>query len=107
MKLKFLILLLISTWFIQPLIAQKPSGDELNLDYSAPKEYIIAGITVTGVKYLDNNVLIMLSGLTIGDKVRIPGDKITQAVRKLWDQGLFENIKISVSQIVENQLQQC
>ena len=75
-----------------------------NIDYTAPKEYIIAGITVTGVKYLDNNVLIMLSGLNIGDKVKIPGDKITQAIRKLWDQGLFEDVKISISQIVDNQL---
>jgi outer membrane protein insertion porin family len=85
-------------------LAQIPSGEAFNLDYSSPKEYIIAGITVTGVKYLDNNVLIMLSGLTIGDKVKVPGDKITQAIRKLWDQGLFEDVKISISQIVDNQL---
>lgn len=104
MKLKFLILLFIVTWFFIPAVAQIPSGETFNIDYTAPKEYIIAGITVTGVKYLDNNVLIMLSGLNIGDKVKIPGDKITQAIRKLWDQGLFEDVKISISQIVDNQI---
>jgi outer membrane protein insertion porin family len=104
MKLKFLLLLFITSWFLCPVKAQIPSGDAVNIDYASPKEYIIAGISVSGVKYLDNNVLIMLSGLTIGDKARIPGDKITQAVRKLWDQGLFEDVKISVSQIVDNQV---
>ena len=104
MKLKFLILLFVTTWFLHQVKAQISSGNAVNVDYSSPKEYIIAGITVSGVKYLDNNVLIMLSGLTIGDKVRIPGDKITQAILKLWDQGLFEDVKISISQIVDNQL---
>jgi outer membrane protein insertion porin family len=104
MKFKILILLLISTWFVRPVCAQIPSGEPINIDYSSPKEYIIAGITISGVKYLDNNVLIMLSGLTIGDKVKIPGDKITGAIRKLWDQGLFEDVKISITQIVDNQL---
>jgi len=104
MKLKFFILLFFTTWLLHPVHAQISSGDNMNIDYANPKEYIISGITVTGVKYLDNNVLIMLSGLTIGDKVRIPGDKITQAIKKLWDQGLFEDVKISISQIVDNQL---
>src|ERR1035437_6985669 len=104
MKIKFIILLFIFSWLIHPVKAQISSGENMNIDYSSPKEYIIAGITVSGVKYLDNNVLIMLSGLTIGDKVKIPGDKITQAVRKLWEQGLFEDIKVSISQIVDNQI---
>jgi outer membrane protein insertion porin family len=57
---------------------------------------------VDGVKYLDQNVLIMLSGLNVGDKIKVPGDKITDAVRKLWDQGLFENVGISATQINGN-----
>ncbi|MCX6247470.1 MAG: BamA/TamA family outer membrane protein [Bacteroidetes bacterium] len=104
MKLKFLFLLFLTTWFLPSVNAQITSGDAVPIDYTSPKEYIIGGITVSGVKYLDNNVLIMLSGLTIGDKVRIPGEKITQAIRKLWDQGLFEDVKISIAQISDNQV---
>jgi outer membrane protein insertion porin family len=104
MKLKFLILLFVTMWFLRPVNAQVSSGDAMKIDYSSPKEYIIAGITVSGVKYLDNNVLIMLSGLAVGDNVKIPGEKITQSVRKLWDQGLFEDVKINVAQIVDNQV---
>ena len=32
-----------------------------------PKEYIISGLKVTGTKYLDESLLISVSGLSIGD----------------------------------------
>ena len=74
-------------------------SDLADIDYLTPKEYEIGGITVTGVQFLDNNMLVMLSGLTVGDKITIPGDKISAAIDKLWEQGLFENIKITASKI--------
>jgi len=104
MKLKYFILLLLLIVFILPAKSQVILGDEVSIDYGVPKDYTIGGITVTGVKYLDTNVLIMLSGLTVGDKVKIPGDKITQSVRKLWEQGLFEDVRIKVTQIQDNQV---
>ncbi|MBN3036456.1 MAG: BamA/TamA family outer membrane protein [Bacteroidales bacterium] len=85
--------------------AQVVIGDELpDWDYSAPKEYIIGGITVSGVKFLDNNVLIMLSGLSVGDRIKIPGDIISEAIHKLWDQGLFENVIISATRIEDSRI---
>jgi len=80
-------------------------GGENITDYTKPKDYSIGGITVSGVKYLDGNVLIMLSGLTVGEKVKIPGgDQISNAIRKLWEQGLFEDIEISITNIVGDQI---
>lgn len=77
--------------------SQVQIGEELiEIDYASPKTYEIGGITVSGVKYLDPNVLIMLSGLNVGDEIRIPGDAIPDAIRKLWRQGLFENVVISI-----------
>jgi outer membrane protein insertion porin family len=104
MKVKYFILILFSILFYQSVNAQVISGEEINIDYNAPKEYTIGGITVTGVLYLDNNVLIMLSGLSVGDKIQIPGNRITESVRKLWEQGLFEDVKISISKILDNQV---
>ncbi len=78
-------------------MAQQISDDLDVIDYSAPKKYEIGGITVSGIEYLDQNVLIMLSGLKIGERVDIPGEKITNAVKKLWDQGLFEDVRISAT----------
>lgn len=60
-----------------------------------PKEYTIAGIKITGSKYLDESLLISISGLTVGDKVIIPGgDNFSKAINKLWNQNLFSDIAI-------------
>ncbi|OIP02642.1 MAG: outer membrane protein assembly factor BamA [Bacteroidetes bacterium CG2_30_33_31] len=69
------------------------------IDYSKPAEYIIGGITVTGVQYLDNKIIIMLSGLNVDEKIKIPGDNISDAIKKLWKQEMFESIEISYSKI--------
>ncbi len=74
------------------------------VSYAHPKEYQIADITVSGVNFLDNNALIHLSGLKVGQRVTIPGDFISDAVDKLWRQGLFENIQISATQIEGNRI---
>ncbi|MBE0673050.1 MAG: outer membrane protein assembly factor BamA [Bacteroidales bacterium] len=66
------------------------------VDYRNREEYTIAGITTSGVRYLDSNALIGLSGLRIGQIVNIPGDEITSAVKKLWSQGLFSDVRITV-----------
>ena len=79
--------------------AQIQLGDDIEIDYTNPRTYEIGGITVTGAQYLDQNVLISLTGLAVGDKIIIPGDNITKAIKKLWDQGLFENVSISATKI--------
>lgn len=105
MRLRTLIVLLITLVIIPSLKAQISLGEMNVTDYNNPKDYYIGGITVSGVKYLDGNVLIMLSGLNVGDKIKVPtGDKVSQAIRKLWDQGLFEDIRISVTKVVDNQI---
>jgi outer membrane protein insertion porin family len=75
------------------------SNDALEFDYASPKEYVIADITVSGAKFLDANSLISLSGLKKGDKIRIPGEDISTAIKKLWDQGLLGGVEIAASKI--------
>ncbi len=78
-------------------------GDEvLNIDYTSPAEYEIGGVTVSGVKYLDRNVLIMISGLTVGRKIKIPSDNFRNAINKLWEQGLFEYVNITATDVKED-----
>ncbi len=71
--------------------------DDKYVNYLYPEEYTVAGITVSGVRFLEPNALIGISGLRIGQKVEIPGEQITGAVRKLWEQGLFSDVKITVT----------
>ncbi len=86
-------------------IAQISIGDDLSkISYERPSEYVIGGVEVEGVEYLDKNVIIMLSELDVGTSANIPGDRITGAIRKLWDQGLFDNITITASKIQGNKI---
>ena len=72
---------------------------EASLNYASPSEYFIAGIDITGLNVLDKNAMISLTGLKIGDKIKIPGDQIASAIRKLWKHGLVGDVTISVDRI--------
>jgi outer membrane protein insertion porin family len=72
------------------------------INSNAPKEYQIAAILVSGADHLDANVLILLSGLTVNDKVQVPGEKFSTAIENLWKQGLFEDVKIVATNIQGN-----
>ena len=75
------------------------------IDYSSdPKELIISEITISGIDYLDKGTLISISGLNIGDKVMIPGDEISNAIRKLWLQKLFSDISIKITNIQKDKV---
>src|SRR5436190_23279721 len=72
---------------------------ENSLNYANPTEYTIAGIEVTGINVLDKNAMISISGLKIGDKIKIPGDAVTGAIKKIWRYGLVGDITIQVDKI--------
>ena len=58
----------------------KLSTDSNKFDPNNPKEYMLAEQpTVTGAEHMDKNVLVLISGLTVGDKMMVPGQKITEA----------------------------
>ena len=82
------ILLFISLFFFTLSgFAQEKSNSEKSdkpvILYSAtPKKYEIGGITVSGVKDQEDFLLIGLSGLSVGQVVSVPGDEITQAVKR-------------------------
>lgn len=68
------------------------------VDYKNPGKYKIAGLTVTGAEHTDVQAIKLFSGLQIGDEVQIPGDRISMAVRNLWDQKLFEDVSILLAE---------
>ncbi|CAN5430864.1 POTRA domain-containing protein [soil metagenome] len=76
-----------------------PPTSEATLNYANPSEYFIAGIDITGLNVLDKNAMISLTGLKVGDKIKIPGDQIATAIRKMWKHGLVGDVSISVERI--------
>ena len=62
--------------------------------YDAPKEFEIGGISVSGANYSDDNAIISITGLKVGEKVRIPGPVIPRAIKALWKLRLFTDVQI-------------
>jgi outer membrane protein insertion porin family len=76
--------------------------DSIPVSYTNPIDYKLGGINVKGVQFLDPDALIAISGLKIGDKITIPGDQISSAAKKLWDQGLIGDVAIAVDRVDGN-----
>jgi outer membrane protein insertion porin family len=73
--------------------------NEVDLNTSVQVEYEIGGIVVVGTDYLDKNVIVLSSGLAVGDKIFVPGESITKAIKNLWDLNLFSDISISADKV--------
>jgi len=69
-----------------------------------PRTCTIAGIAVEGVEGYEDYVLTGLSGLTIGEQIEVPGNKITEAVKRYWRHGLFSKAQISADSIVGSKI---
>jgi outer membrane protein insertion porin family len=70
-----------------------------------PKEYELAGITVTGTKYLDQDLLIGVTNLIIGQKVHLPNDEgFAKAIKALWKQELFSNVQITITKYIDDKV---
>ncbi|TCC87083.1 outer membrane protein assembly factor BamA [Pedobacter frigiditerrae] len=71
----------------------------LNIDYFSPKEYVIGGTTLTGAQYLDKEVIIKISKLIPGERIILPGEATSNAIKNLWAQGLFDDVQLFVTKI--------
>ncbi|WP_370520771.1 outer membrane protein assembly factor [Dysgonomonas sp. 25] len=69
------------------------------VSYNYPKKYTIEDIKVSGVKnpMYEDYVLIGVSELSVGDVIEIPGNEITNAVKKYWKIGLFSDVSIEIA----------
>lgn len=64
-----------------------------------PRTYEVAGLRVSGTKTSDDYIIIGYSGLSIGDRITIPGPEITDAVKRFWRQGLYSKVQINVDKM--------
>lgn len=78
------------------------SQNEIQLQ--TPQKYVIADIKIEGVVYLQTPPIIRITGLRVGQTITVPGPEITNAIEKLWNQGLFGDVKIYASKIEENNI---
>lgn len=69
-----------------------------------PKKMTIGGIKVTGIEGIEDYMLTNISGLQVGQEVTIPGDEITQAVKRYWKHGIFSQVTIGADSIVNDKI---
>ncbi|MFT5164913.1 MAG: outer membrane protein insertion porin family [Saprospiraceae bacterium] len=84
-----------------PAYTQAQVNDTLPvIEYGQPKDFEIGGIKVYGAQYSDENAIIAITGLKVGDKVRIPGEKIYRAIKALWKLRLFTDVEILQEKLI-------
>ncbi|CCX68447.1 MULTISPECIES: outer membrane protein assembly factor [Prevotellaceae] len=69
-----------------------------------PRSGVIGGIAVSGVEGYEDYMLTGISGLTVGQKIELPGQEITEAVKRYWKHGLFSNVQIAADSIVGDKI---
>ncbi|MBS5528552.1 MAG: outer membrane protein assembly factor BamA [Prevotella sp.] len=65
-----------------------------------PRTCKIGGIAVSGVSGYEDFMLTGISGLAVGQEVSVPGQEITDAVKRYWRHGLFSKVQIAADSIV-------
>ena len=80
--------------------------DLLNIfNQTTPKKYKIAAISVTGNNYFDQNLLLSIAGLNVGDEISLPGgDNFSKAINKLWSQNYFSDVAIYITSLKDNDI---
>lgn len=64
--------------------------------------YELGGITVRGLKKFEEETVIVFSGLQIGQEIKLPGDKLTSAIKKLYETKQFSNVEVYVAKLDGN-----
>ena len=103
-SIRILVLLLFAPCAVN-LFAQTGKQIAPTILYSGmPRQYEIGGINVSGVDSYEPYVIIGLSGLSVGDVISVPGDDITNAVKRYWKHGLFSDVSITADSIVDGKI---
>ena len=66
-------------------------------DFDSGIKYTINNITVSGAQNFNENTVIAFTGLRKGDQIYIPGQKLSDVTKKLWEQNLFSDIAFKFS----------
>ena len=69
-----------------------------------PKTLVLGGINVSGIEGYEDYMLAGISGLSVGQEITVPGNEITDAVKRYWRHGLFSDVKISADSIVGDKI---
>lgn len=95
-KLCLLIALIMTTTLSMALEQANDTIFNPTVNWKTPRKYTIKDIEVTGADNYEDYVIIGFSGLSVGQKISVPGDEITSANKRFWRQGLFSDVRITL-----------
>ena len=70
-----------------------------NVSFVEGKEYVLGGISVTGLKKFSEETVRVFTGLRPGLKIKLPGDKLTSAIKKLYESKQFSNVDVYLEKV--------
>ena len=71
----------------------------IEIDYNAPKKYIVGGVGVEGNSYFGESQIVNLTGLQKGMEVTVPSDELSNIVNRIWMQRYFEDVALVVDSL--------
>ena len=82
-------------------------ADLINIyNQKTPKKYKISAIKVTGNSFFDENLLISIANVNVGDEIVIPGgDLFSKAITKLWGQNYFSDVEIFITKLEDKNIE--
>ena len=75
------------------------SPTNLNTAFVKDSSYELGGITVKGLQKFEEETVKVFTGLKVGQEIKLPGDKLTSAIKKLYETKQFSNVEVYVSKI--------
>jgi outer membrane protein insertion porin family len=91
-------LLTLLTLLLAPAIV-RAQDTGVEVDYTHPKKYYVAGVSVEGNTYFGDQQIISQTGIREGMQLTIPGEEISSAVRRLWLQRFFEDVSFEIDSL--------
>ncbi len=86
----------------QTIAQQVLTGDQIVIDYNNAREYEVGGIAITGNESIEDHIVVMISRLSVGQIIQIPGESISNAINNLWRQDMFRDVSIGITSIQDD-----
>ncbi|MEC3966817.1 outer membrane protein assembly factor BamA [Flagellimonas halotolerans] len=94
---------ILSTLII-PLFLFSAHGIAQETDFEEGKQYILGGLTVTGLQSYNEQTVKSYTGLRVGQPIKVPGDEISAVIKKLWSLDLFSNVEMFYTKIEDDKI---
>ncbi len=72
---------------------------EQRVPFDQGTEYILGGVQVSGKVSYNEQTIVTFSGLEKGEKITVPGEEVSNAIKKLGKLGLFSDIDFYINRI--------